>query len=208
MHNILLFCLPGLGDTLMFTPVIRILRKKYPDCQIDALTMFPSSRDILANNPFIDTVYMHEFLTKSLADALSCIVSLRKRRYDCSVLAYPAYRREYHLLQYAVGAQKRIAHRFPKGFLSQLHFLNTDTVPVDEHEHNVRNNLRLLEGFGIHWHTIGNDTDIQYDIFLKKDDGDRSFRGNSGSCAEQVFIQHHVADYDNFFPVEIIDDSK
>lgn len=74
-----------------------------------------------------------------------------KERYDVSILAFPAYRREYHIVSFILGAKRRIAHRFASGYWSECTFLETDLVPVDESKHNVINNLELLRVLGIDW---------------------------------------------------------
>ena len=55
--KILVLCLPGLGDTLMFTPALSLLRKQFPDAIITALVMYRSSYDLLETNPNLDRCY-------------------------------------------------------------------------------------------------------------------------------------------------------
>ena len=51
--RILILALSGIGDALMFTPALRLLRDTYPDTQIDVLTMFKGIEDIFSANPDI-----------------------------------------------------------------------------------------------------------------------------------------------------------
>lgn len=148
--KIILFCLPGMGDTIMFTPCLKPLREKYPKAKIVALTMFSASEEVLKNNPNLDQVILWEFLTQPKLHSLRFIWRLRKERFDLSITPFPAYRRDYHLISFAVGAEERIAHRFSKGYFTQFTFLNTKTIPMSEELRNVENNLNLLTLLGIH----------------------------------------------------------
>ena len=50
----------GIGDTLIATPLIHELRANFPDAVIDALAMWPGSKDLLENNPHINRVFYKE----------------------------------------------------------------------------------------------------------------------------------------------------
>lgn len=166
--RILLFCLPGLGDTLMFTPAIRMLRKKYARASVDAVTMFKSSFEILNKNPFLNKIYYFDFLYGKKSDSFRLLKLLRSKHYDISIIAFPGYRREYHLLQFFVGADRRIAHTFGEGYFTQFNFLDTDLVKADLSIHNVSNNLNLLKPLGIT--ARSNSKNMKYDIFASEKD--------------------------------------
>jgi ADP-heptose:LPS heptosyltransferase len=166
--RIVVFCLPGIGDALMATPMIRVLHRK--GARVDVAVMFDSVRYVFKNNDNVDSVHYLPLLERRNMAALSRLLSLRGMRYHGSLLAFPAYRREYHLVQWLVGAQQRIAHRFAEGHVSELHFLNTHFVHVDEAEHNVINNLNLLRPLGIEWQRELPRDDIRYDLILDEAD--------------------------------------
>src|SRR5207249_3759824 len=102
--------------------------------------------------------------------AIKEILELRPQRYDYSLLAFPAFRREYHIVQRLIGAKKRIAHKFSKGYVNECNFLDTDHIPVDDTVHNVVNNLNLLHTFGIKWQNTYQVKDLQYDLLLDTQD--------------------------------------
>lgn len=150
--KIAVLCLPGIGDSLMATPLIKSLRKNYPNAIIDIICMFDGVAYCFKNNPDIDHIYRLSLYNVPLRKGLWEILLMRKKNsYDISLLAFPAYRREYHIVQFLLGAKKRISHVFWKGFWKECNFFDTDRVEVDEKVHNVVNNLNLLHALGIRW---------------------------------------------------------
>ena len=49
--KILILALSGIGDALMFTPALKLLRQSLPTAQIDALVMYKGTKEIYENNP-------------------------------------------------------------------------------------------------------------------------------------------------------------
>lgn len=141
--RILAFCLPGVGDALLFTPCLPWLRSRFPHAAITVLTMFPAAAAVFEHNPSVDEILCCEFL-RYPGQAWRFLRALRRRQFDISLTPFPSYRREYHLVSAVIGAKARLAFRFPRGVLAQLACLNTRTVPVDYQRHIVENNMNLL----------------------------------------------------------------
>jgi len=106
--KILIVCLPGIGDALMATTMIRLLKQKNPDAQIDVACMFGAVEYIFKNNPDINSIYRLPLYKENKLKGLRQIFNLRKNKYDISIVAFPAFRREYHLVHRLIGAKKRI----------------------------------------------------------------------------------------------------
>lgn len=168
--KILVLCLPGIGDALMATPMIRVLKKEFPEAQIEVACMFEGVKYVFKNNPHVDAVSLLSLYKENRVIGVLRVLFLRRYNYDLSILAFPAFRREYHVVQWLIGAKRRIAHRFKKGYWSEFNFLDTALIPVDEEEHHVINNLNLLKPLGIDWHRHYNVDDLTYDLFLSKED--------------------------------------
>lgn len=171
--KILVLCLPGLGDALMATPLISALRKEYPKAVIDVGCMFTAVEYIFKNNKNVDNVYFLPLYKHNRVMGVLSLLPMRKHGYDVSILAYPAYRREYHIVQWIMGAKKRIAHNFGHNYWSEFNFLDTDFVKVDEGVHIVINNMNLLGALGIDWKKKYKPSSLKYD--LKLDDSDIEF---------------------------------
>lgn len=111
--------------------------------------MFGGVTEVFRRNPDIARVHELRLYGYHPLLGLRDAAALRGERYALSILAYPAYRREYHAVHRLIGARERIAHRFPTGRFAELGFLETVTVAVDFSVHNVVNNLRLLGPLGV-----------------------------------------------------------
>ncbi len=96
MKRILLVRVGALGDTLMVTPAIRALKKRYPQAEIDFLCSEPAA-SLLELNP--DIARLHRIRRRNLPYALSfekqrLARQLRARNYDVAYLleTAPRYR--------------------------------------------------------------------------------------------------------------------
>ncbi|MGE5679433.1 MAG: glycosyltransferase family 9 protein [Bacillota bacterium] len=142
--KILIFALSGIGDALMFTPSIKMLRKAYPDAQIDALCMFGGVRDIYNRNENLNNVLFYNFMKEGAFKSLFFLLKLRGK-YDLTVNVYPANRKEYNIFSFLVGAPKRAAVDYLRMNKSSLSFLNNIRITEDDSLHNVEENLKLCE---------------------------------------------------------------
>lgn len=170
--KILVLCLPGVGDALMATPMVKVLRQEFPRAQIDLLCIFSGIAYVYKNNPHIDNVFLISLYKENRITGLMRLIPFRNKRYDVSILCFPAYRKEYHLAQWFIGAKKRIAHKFKRGYFSEFNFLDTDLIPLDENEHHVINNLNLLKALKINWEAKYKRPDFKYDLRLSMEDID------------------------------------
>jgi heptosyltransferase-3 len=80
-QRILLIRLKGIGDVILSTPLIRALRKAFPQAQIDFLTR-SFCAPILQNNPYVNKVLVHPEKSAPLGDLLKFVGDLRDAQYD------------------------------------------------------------------------------------------------------------------------------
>jgi heptosyltransferase II len=76
--------------------------------------------------------------------SMKFISKLRRNKYDVSINVYPSNRKEYNVINFLLGAKKRVAARYLRGDKENLGFLNNVRVFEDDFTHNVRTNLNLL----------------------------------------------------------------
>ena len=141
--KILIIALSGIGDALMFTPALKLLRKALPDAQIDILVMIKGAKDIYNNNPHINNVYHFDFLNEGSIKSFKYILSLRGK-YDASINVYPSNRKEYNIINFLIGAKKRAAVKYLRKDFSNLGFLNNVIVAENDSVHNVKTNIKLI----------------------------------------------------------------
>lgn len=142
--KILIIALSGIGDALMFTPAIKLLRNALPDAQIDTLVMIKGAKDIFDNNPNINSVYHFDFLGEGSFKSFKYILNLRGK-YDTSIIVYPSNRKEYNIINFLIGAKSRAAVKYLRKDFSNLGFLNKIRITENDSVHNVQTNIKLIE---------------------------------------------------------------
>ncbi len=144
-RRIAVFCLPGIGDTILYTPALARLRRAFPDARITALTMFDGAADILRTNPDLDEVRRFDFVNAGLWSGIRYVWGLRRERFELAILGFPANRLEYNLVNALVGRRWRAGHRYRRQRWRNLSFLNNVAVPETGGRHNVEENLALVD---------------------------------------------------------------
>lgn len=142
--KILILALSGIGDALMFTPALRLLRKARQNAQIHALVMFRGTKEIYQNNPDLDKVIYYDFLKEGILNSLNFIMSLRNR-YDVSINVYPSNRKEYNTINFLIGAPKRVGVNYQRSNTVNFGWLNNLTIKENDFLHNVQENIKLIE---------------------------------------------------------------
>ncbi len=142
--RILILALSGIGDALMFTPALTLLRKAQPEAQIDALVMFKGVKDMYERNSKINNVYYFDFMNEGALRSLKYLFGLRKK-YDASINVYPSNRKEYNIINFLVGAKKRAGVRYLRVNIKEFGFLNNVKVTENDFLHNVQENIRVVE---------------------------------------------------------------
>jgi lipopolysaccharide heptosyltransferase II len=161
--RILINALSGIGDAIMFSPALSVLKKHIPEAQIDILVMFKQVEDIYKNNRKINRTYFIDFLGQSKLKSLKDVINLRKNKYDIIINVYPSNRREYNLISYLIGAKSRLAHRYNHYSFSNFDFLNTDLKQEIKDRHNVLENFDLIKLIA----PDAKETDLDgYELFL------------------------------------------
>ena len=128
--KILVISMAGIGDTLLATPFIHELRANFPDATIDALVLWPGSKDLLETNPHLNRIHQKNLVTAGKLGALRFFWSLRSERYDVSINTHPHSQRLYRIAARMVGAPTRISHEYECfGLLDQ--WLVNRTLPQD-----------------------------------------------------------------------------
>lgn len=141
--RILILALSGIGDALMFTPSIKLLRSVYPEGEIDVLVMFKGVKDIYDRNKYVNNVIYFDFMKEGALSSLRFLLSLRKK-YNISINVYPANRKEYNIINFLIGASKRGAVKYIRKDAANLGYLNNVRIDENDKQHNVITNIKLI----------------------------------------------------------------
>jgi ADP-heptose:LPS heptosyltransferase len=90
------------GDVIMITPIIREIRKTYPDCFLATLTNRNSS-EILLNNPYLDKIIIDNLEKESF---WVTVKELRKYKFTDGLLVLPTERAAYQM--FFAGIKNRV----------------------------------------------------------------------------------------------------
>ena len=80
-RRILLIQLRAIGDVILTTPALRVLKRHFPEAQIDFLTN-AAPAEILQNNPHLNEILIYPYSRKNAAGLFREALRLRRRQYD------------------------------------------------------------------------------------------------------------------------------
>lgn len=144
-RRILIVRTDRIGDVLLSTPVIKVLRDNYPHAYI-AMIVSPYSKEIVDGNPYLDEViiYDKDRKHKSWPRSIKFSRNLKKRKFDLALILHPTNRM--HLVTYLAGIPRRI------GYDQKLGFLLSDKITHTKQfgqKHEIEYNLDLIRYMGL-----------------------------------------------------------
>ncbi|MEO0254132.1 MAG: glycosyltransferase family 9 protein [candidate division WOR-3 bacterium] len=145
--KILITPLFGIGDTLMMTPALKILKENLKNSELFVFTMFESTRDVLLYNPYIDHLIYYPLLENKIKSFFYLLKNIRVKKFDYVINFYPTNRKEYNIFSFLTGSKIRIGHSYRVMDFIELNFLKNRRIKEDEKLHNVLENVRLLKEF-------------------------------------------------------------
>ena len=137
--NILVHALVNLGDVILTTSAIALLRKAYPEAKITMLVK-PAVREAVENNPVIDEVIILRYKAKenSVRQMWAMLKDLKRRDFDLAVSFDRKLRPA--LLCWLAGIPTRVGpDKVFDDKPSKVTWLYTDVIPVT---HDLENNLQ------------------------------------------------------------------
>ncbi|MGV8151634.1 MAG: glycosyltransferase family 9 protein [Candidatus Nanoarchaeia archaeon] len=148
--KIIVLCLAGIGDGLLFIPTLNEIRKNFKQAKIDVLVMYKSTGEIIESSVKGVNIIYFDFIKNGKIKSISFMRGIRKEKYDLCITSYPANRLEYNVISYLTGAKERIAHDYFIGnYFLTARFLQTKLAKQNSKEngymHNVEENLKILE---------------------------------------------------------------
>ena len=146
--KILIISLAGIGDTLLATPLIRVLREQLPNAEIDLLVRWTGARDLVGGNPRVNRIHQKELVKAGAVGTLKFLRVLRRERYDVSINTHPQGKVQYRMIARLIGARLRLSHCY-ENYSPLDRLLVNRTIDQDYGIHCIENNFRLLPLMGL-----------------------------------------------------------
>lgn len=137
MMKILVILASGIGNSILFSPTLLALRKKFPKAKIDIFSYKKQFAEPFRDDPLINGVYYY--------NGLSTILKLKNHKYDISITAFPSNKWQFNLFAFLIGAKKRLTHSYCVGGWRTFSFLQNLKISADENLHDIDQNLNLLK---------------------------------------------------------------
>jgi len=147
-NNILVVRTDRIGDVVLTTPALEVLRQAYPQAKI-SMMVTPLTKDIVDLNPFLDEVIVYDKkgADKGFFNFWRFISKLKTKRFDLAINYHLKSRM--NLLLFHAGIPNRIGFKNEK-----LGFLLTEQYPdprTDGQKHEAEYCLDLLKHIGIEY---------------------------------------------------------
>ncbi|MCX6136772.1 MAG: glycosyltransferase family 9 protein, partial [Ignavibacteriales bacterium] len=141
--KILVFHTAFLGDVILNLPMVQILKRRYPDAEIDVAAI-PNAAQVLQNHPAIHSVieYDKRGSDRGVKGIFKITSLLRRRKYDLALVSHRSLRSA--LIVAGAGIPQRICFSKSAG-----RWLFTDVVPYNRDLHEIERNISLLSPLGI-----------------------------------------------------------
>jgi len=136
IRRILILRMGPLGETILTTPVIRALRKRFPTAHI-AYMVAPTREALVAANPNLNEVITYEKAVPKL------IYGIMKRSFQMAVILQPTFRLVLHT--FLARIPFRVGFETHSGGRKLLHI----AVPNCTHQHETGRYLDVVRGLGI-----------------------------------------------------------
>lgn len=135
----------GIGDVLMTTPALALLKKNKPESKVTYCTMNKGTYEVLKGNPDIDNLIYYPFVSNNNFFALINFIKEQSFRYSTSITFYPSNRMHYNIVSLLTFAPQRVGHTYLHMNFSQLNWLKNKTIIENDSLHCVEENVKLLE---------------------------------------------------------------
>jgi ADP-heptose:LPS heptosyltransferase len=188
--KMLIISLSGIGNTIMYTPALRALRKKFPRSQIDFLVRKKTFGEVLENNDEVDNILVFE--NGGMLKKIFNLFKLFKTRYDVSIINFPSRSYLINLFSFFVFAKTRLGHSY-NGF--NLSFLQNKRIKANPNIHDIEQDLELLKLIGITY----SKEDCMPSIKCQSHYGDEFFAKNKLRNNDFIIGIHAGSSTDNNF---------
>ncbi|MBI3654368.1 MAG: lipopolysaccharide heptosyltransferase II [Acidobacteria bacterium] len=151
IERILVFAYHGLGNFILYTPALKLLRQRYPKARIDLqVGNNTGCEEVLAGADFFDNIYNLPYKSGFFA-WLKRIREIRATRYDITINEFHSHSWPLALMVAFSDAPFRVGHVTSPGWsarFSRYSFVFNLPVTMREEEHETQRYLDLVAAIG------------------------------------------------------------
>jgi len=151
VERILVFAYHGLGNFIMYTPALKLLRERYPSARIDLqVGNNTGCEEVLAGSELFDNIYNLPF-SDGVRAWLARAKAIRDTRYDLTISEFHSHSWPLTLLIAASGAPFRVGHVTSPGWsrrFSRYSFVFNLPVEMREDQHEISRYIELIAKAG------------------------------------------------------------
>src|SRR6266446_6228940 len=151
VERILVFAYHGLGNFIMYTPALKLLRERYPAARIDLqVGNNTGCEEVLAGSALFDNIYNLP-ISAGVRAWLARAKAVRYTRYDLVINEFHSHSWPLALLIAASGAPYRLGHVTSPGWshrFSRYSFVFNLPVTMRDSEHEIDRYIDLVAAAG------------------------------------------------------------
>jgi lipopolysaccharide heptosyltransferase II len=151
VERILVFAYHGLGNFIMYTPALKLLRERYPAARIDLqVGNNTGCEEVLAGSALFDNIYNLP-ISAGVRAWLARAKAVRDTRYDLTINEFHSHSWPLALLIAASGAPFRLGHVTSPGWsrrFSRYSFVFNLPLAMREDEHEIERYIDLMAEAG------------------------------------------------------------
>ena len=151
IERILVFAYHGLGNFIMYTPALKLLRERYPSARIDLqVGNNTGCEEVLAGSALFDNIYNLP-ISAGVRVWLARAKAVRDTRYDLTINEFHSHSWPLALLIAASGAPFRLGHVTSPGWsrrFSRYSFVFNLPLAMREDEHEIERYIDLMAEAG------------------------------------------------------------
>ena len=144
INKILAISTTGLGNLILYTPVLKILRREFPTAHITLLVANPASASLLEGSPFINEIIVIDKEKYEGVRSFNLLNQIRQKKFDLVITSFLDKSLKVALFSFFSGAKHRIGYRNKIYSLFYNH-----RVRIKEKKHEIEYDLDLLRSIGI-----------------------------------------------------------
>jgi heptosyltransferase-2 len=145
IHKILIINPGGIGDLIIFTPALQILKNNFPEAKTDVFTSFtPVSSQVVQGGRLVNGVIDFDWNKNNFFEKIKFIYKLRKEKYDLSVIPSGPNPLKWGIFSYLIGAKLRLGE-----YKKLKTLLYTHQAKADSNLHKVYSSINLLRILGL-----------------------------------------------------------